>query len=304
MSPSLDMDLFDYFRYIDQDSPYISRQFNIVSNISQGKMFKNLFYADNSYAIIVNVNNEINLFNIKKNWRELVPLRCIYTRTTNLDFYQMDKTIIPKHEELTIVELDVVMMLLQYRFWAKERLFNGWSSNPNVYVYMMLYPHFVNTMLDVQLFNRFKNIYYNIPNSEMEAKHPFHVIDYTNGIDNIYRQVQNNFSKSNVTITHLLRIIPTIYNNDMAETLFINNPYYTKQSEWSIWLSRIDYIVFLLDFIGTRGLSRNRDILYSLPATIKRLETRSTTIEDKVLPHMYQEFLEKIEYIKEKIGRR
>ena len=304
MSPDINLDLFEYFKYVDQDAPYIARQFNMVNNISQGKMYKNIFYEDNSYAIINHVSNDINLYSIRQNWRQLAPLRCIYTRTYNLDFYQMDKKKIPSSEELTVVEIDIVMMLLQYRFWAVERLLNDNSTNPNVYVYTILYPNFVNTIIDIKLFNRFINVFNNRNMVTADIKHPFHVLDYSNGIDQIYKQVQKDFTHSNPPLQQVLETIPTIYNKDMIHALYINNPYYTKQSEWSLWLSRIDYIVFLLDFLGDRGIARNRMYVNRLPSLIKRLENGSTIIESKIPPHMYKSFTESIEKIKEKIGRR
>lgn len=304
MSPNLNAELFDYFRYIDQDAPYIARQFKLVSNISRGLVLPNVFYNDNSYAIINHVETDVKLYSIKQDWWNIVPLRCTYTRTYNLDFYQMDRTLPAKEEELTIAELDIVKMLLQYRFWAKWRLENDNSTNPNVYVATVLYPNFVNTIVDIKLFNRFINLFYNTFMDDVDIRHPFNVLDYSRGIDDIYLKIQKDLLKANVPLVQLLRTIPTIYNKDMIDALYINNPYYTRQSEWSIWIARIRYFKFLIDFLGERGLARNRMYIYNLPTMIKRLENRSTDLAYQLPNNMYLEFLNTIEYIKEKIGRR
>ena len=304
LQPNLDLDIATYFRYVDQNSEYLARQFKMVSNISKGSVYKNLFYKDNSYAIVNYVENDINIFTIGDSWRELVPLRMIYTNSTSVDFYQMDKTRIPEHQNLTVCELDVNMMLLQYRYWAKERLRDDFSTNPNVYVYQMLYPRFVNSGIDIALFNRLMALYYNYSIEENDIRHPFHVLDYTNGIDSIYKEVLSHMDKGNMMLEQMLRMIPTLYYDNMLDALYINRPIYTRQSEWSIWVSRLKYFNFLIDLMGPRGISRNRMYLYNLPTLIRQLENRSTdltmVLSNDLLSMVYTE----IEKIKTKIGRR
>lgn len=304
LSPNIDLDLIDYFKYVDRSGEYLARTFGLVSNISKGKVFKNLFYLDNEYVVVNYSNNYINLLNVPHTWRLLRPLRMIYSTSTDFDYYQFDKSKSRREITTTCVELDINMMLLQYKYWARERLRLGYSTNPNVYVCEMLYPNFMLTSIDIILFNRFIKLFYNEPIEEFTLKHPFHLLDYTKGIDNIYSTIISDYDRANVPIVQLLRTIPTIVNNDMIDTLYINRPVYNRQSEWALWVARIRYINFIIDILGERGRNRNKQELNTLPALIRMLENRSTDIYSQLPDDLHSEFNMYLEQIKNKIGRR
>lgn len=304
LQPSLDLSLVDYFRHVDSNSEYMSRSFGLVSNISRGKVFEDMFYKNNSYSIINYVENNINIFKIEENWEKLRPLKCVYTTSTDLDFYQMDKSKSCKDFEFTVMELDVNLMLLQFRYWAKDRLKYDYSTNPNNYVLQLLYPNMVTTMLDQVLFNRFMYLFYNHAIPDFNYDHPFYIVDMTTGIDNIYRNIIKDFKNSNAPLEQILRTIPGIHYNNMLEALYVNRPYYSNQSEWSIWLTRIKYINFLIDFMGDRGRSRNRHYITTLPAMVKRLENRSTSFHGHVPVEVMLMFKDELELLKAKVGKR
>lgn len=303
-SPDIDLNIGDYFKYTDANVDYITRQFKLTSNISMGIVHNNIFYKDNEYTIIRHINTDINISKLKDNWINRSPIRVIYTTETDIDFYILDKHKIPNDTTITIVEIDTTLMLLMYRYWTKERLKEDRSINPNYFVYNIVLPNTIKTMLDIVLFNRLRKLYYKESMKDFRIHHPFNVLDYSSNIDRMYRLVLDNIVNTPAPLEQILYTIPTMVYPTMLNALYINSPIYNKNSEWVIWIARLEYIVFLLDLLGERGISRNREYVYRLPVMIKTLENRSTTVLDKLPNEMITMFNYYIEEIKRRVGRR
>ncbi len=304
LSPNIELDIVEYFKIVDTNAIYIARQFNLVSNINNGEIFNNIFYNGKSYEIINYVETEIDIFDIEDNWIEYSPIKVTYTEETDLDFHILNGNKTKDGVSLTILELDITLLLLMYKQWALSRIREDKSTNMNVFVATIVLPNALDNMLDLTILNRLIYIYKYGDCKQFRIKHPFSVLDFSKGIDNILEDVIKDINNSNITIEQLLNTIPTIVNNNMLETLIINRPYYTKQSEWVIWLSRIEYIAFILEVLGNQGIKRNRDLLNRLPSLIRQLENRSTNIYSKLKDELLLDFEYNIEKIKNTLGSR
>lgn len=294
----------DYFKVIDTSSEYMARQFGFVSNISKGIVIKNLFYQ-NEYVIINYVNNDYNIFELGKNYLELSPIRVIYSNDYAIDYYQFDNSKNNDFTTVTIIEIDVNLMLMMYKYWALDRIRKEDSINPNYFIPQVILPNMVKTYMDIAVFNRLLNLYYKIDMSKpIITKHPFHVIDFHKHIDTILVDVIDKIENKTITIEQLLLTVPTFINKNMIDTLYVNRPIYNRQSEWAIWVCRVKYICFLLDILGDRGIARNATMLNKLPAKIRMLKNRSTDIISQLPPILNQEVSTYIERIEEKLGRR
>lgn len=304
MSPDLELDIADYFKYTDANTKYITRQFDFTSNISMGKVHENVFYANNEYVIINHVDTDINIFKLREDWINKTPIRIIYTNETDLDFYVLDKKKETLDTTITIVEVNTTLMLMMYRFWAINQIKEGRATNPNYFVATILLPNMIKTMVDHVLFNRLRKLFYGEKIRNFDINHPFNVIDYSSRVDGIYRNVLDDIHNVSAPLEKVLYTIPTIIYPTIIDALFINRPIYTRRSEWAIWVARLEYMLFLIDLLGEKGVARNREYIYRLPVRIRELENRSTTIVDKLPNEMICNFNYCLEEIKRKIGRR
>lgn len=306
LSPNIYEDVSDYFIHIDKPSTYISKQYGLVSNINNGMVFNNVFYTGKSKEIINYVDISHNIFEFENKWEYYSPIRIVYTDETGYDFHLLDRSKEKKEESLTVYELDIKGMLLMYREWCKMRLVKGFSTNPNAFVAMYVIPNALQTMIDYITWNRFIEIYYTGSAPEFDNPHPFHVLDFSNGIDWILGKIIKDVDNTGVYINQLLKFIPTIVYKDMLQGLKLRRPYYNKQSEWAIWVARLRDMAFLIDILGTRGRQRNLQELKRFPVEIKMVEQGSTNLFDRLA--MHPNLLEKtkgyIEEIKNVVGRR
>jgi len=304
ISPNIELDIIDYYKIVDANAIYTARQFGLVSNISNGKVLENNLYSDNSYEIFNYVSKDIDIIHMVNNWIEYKPVNVTYTENTNIDYRLLNGRLPLDKISLTVIEVDLIMMSLMYKFWAKDRIRNDKSTNTNVFIATIIVPNILDSMLDITIFNRFIDIYRYGSSSTFDIKHPFTILDYTKGIDKVLTKVVKDVDNRNYYIEQLLLSIPTIVSNNMLDALYIDNPIYTRQSEWSILAARIDYIVFILEILGVNGIKKNKDDIYKLRIIIKNLENGSTNLfsklPDSILPYVKYN----IDKIKNIIGSR
>jgi len=302
---SIGSDVVTYLKDVGMSARYMSKQFGIVSNINNGVVFKSVIYGANSYEVFLYTENEIDLDKIELNWKDIESIRAIKTGDTDLDFY------VPFNEgkdfsepTVNVFEIDIVHMMLQYYYWARERSLSSDSTNTNVFIATIVYPNITDSIMDLAIFNRYLAINNDTSIRNFRIKHPFNVLNYSDAIDHILYTIKKDSKNESMALTQLLKSIPAIDQKDMSYVLNIHHKYYTMQSIWVLHLGRIEYINGLLDILSTKGKRRNRDILYTIPYTLKNIERRMSSIMNILPTVIGDKFLANIELLKEKAGKR
>lgn len=305
LSDTYNIDPMKVYREVNNNKDYVARVMKITSDISFGEVHNNILYKNNSKEVFVSVDNFINPYTFREKWMDYVPIRVVYTDELNIDFYNFDGSKEKQEESITVVEIDINILMLMYNYWSLERLKNDKSTNTNTFVKTVVLPKMMGSCLDLTIWNRYINIFYN---NDMylgySQHHPFHVIDFRNEIDNILRKIVKDTSNVNMDFNNLINYVPTIYNNKMINTLLLNRSYYTRQSEWTIWASRIKYIEAILDIAGSAGIRRNTSDVSKLPQYIRLLENGSTPIGTMLSGKVKNDFFNTIEKLKSKLGKR
>jgi hypothetical protein len=280
--PSLELEDLHYLNIIKSNSRLTSKQFNIVSNINNGEVLKNIFYTGESNEILLYTEHNYELNYIKNNYKNIDSVKVIYTDETDINFYTFFNNEHKNDMEYTVYEIDIITMLLQYKYWAMEQYALGYSIDINVFIPTIILPNMMKNMLDLNIFNRYLELFKYDKVKEFNFNHPFSVIDYSTGIDVILKDIVKLTHNSNMDLYAIFLHIPTIYNNNMLETLKINNYLFTKQSLWVLYISRLKYVSNMLDILDTKGIKRNRAELNKLPRILKELKNRSTELDNKL----------------------
>lgn len=303
LTPSLSLDIYDYLKVIDTNARFLSKQFGIVSNINSGVVMDNLFFGKNSNEILLYKEHPIDLDDFEGNWKEYVPIKVIYTDSTDLDMsipFNDKQYFIPV---LNVMSIDVVVLMLQYYKWANHRMLTAQTTNTNVFVSQVVLPNMLDNILDLAIYNRFMYIVDEREIPEFTFNHPFHVLDLSPGVDKILTDVVKDLEDTSIPVMQILQTIPSIVNENMYDALFIDHKYYTKQSEWVLLLSRIYTINDMVRLLGKKGISRNKDLLSKLPVYIKEL-SNSRTIDNKLPAMLNLNFEYELATLKKKIGKR
>lgn len=297
------MTLLDVYKQAEVEGPYLARQFYFVSNISKGTVYNNVFYND-SYDVISSVTTEINLFELEKTWKHQQPLRVIYSNNTDLDYYVLDKKDNSTTKRINVVELDIPLMCLMYWHWCKERISADLPTNVNYFVYSYLLTNSIYSNIDIAIFNRFMKIWYHSKIDPYKIKLPISLYDPHVMVDNYLTWLANMIEKQSMRLEQILGNFQAINSKNMINVLYVNRPYPTRQSLWSLWFCRIKYINFLIDVMGERGMMKNKIFLNRLPVYIKALETGSTPIFDILPMELIEDFVHDLDELKIRVGKR
>lgn len=304
LAPNCNSDDFEYFKIVDTEAKYISRQFNIVSNISKGKVFENELYGGNSYETILYTQTDLNLDILKLTWMNETPLRCIQTTSTDVNFSFPYTNVKLNKPTYSVFELNINLMLMMYKYWCIERLRNDMSINANVFVATYVLPNTIDSMLDMGIMNRFLALSNNNKvSSEVFNPHPFNILNYSSGIDEILKSILRDVRGEKIYLEQLLKSIPGICSKDMLSVIKLSNKYYTRQSKWVLWSSRIKSIRQLLYILGKKGRSMNKSEITKLPYIFKTIKNRDSDLEMVLPEFVYNEFKGEVEKTKKLLKR-
>lgn len=304
--PRLNLSPIDILKRVEYEAPHYCKQFFFVNNTSPGTVFNNIFYST-SREVICSVTSNINLFTLPKTWKNEQPLRIVYSNNTDLDYYLLDKrkdTDQLSQIPITVVEVDIPLMCMMYYYWSLERLQVGFSTNPNVFVYRYLLPNTLKSNMDITIFNRFIKHFYNTTIIDKPWRLPISVYDTTRLIDTYLIWLKNMMDKKVLRVDEALFNFKAINSENMLDVLYINRPVFTRQSLWSLWFSRIKYIIFLIDLVGKRGAMKNQVLFKRLPIYIKQLESRNTRLYDILPMELAEDFTHDLDELKLRVGKR
>lgn len=274
-SPSVNLYILDYLSTVEVNARFMSKQFDIVSNIHNGAILDNIFFGTNSKEILLYRDSVIDINTIEENWRSLEAVRVVYTEETDLDFYlpfNRKNYIVPT---LHIMTIDVPLLLVQYKLWSLERMDLAKSTNPNVFIAQIVLPNMMNNMLDLAIWNRYIKISKNEKINPFRVNHPFAVLDYSEMIDGVLKDVVRDTKEVNIPIEQILLTVKPIYKDNMLDVLFIGHKYFTKQAEWVLWLARLPVITDIIELLNEQGIKRNLTLINLLPTTIKEMKNNS-----------------------------
>lgn len=300
--PDIRLNEYDYLNIANSSAIYIAKQFKITSSVNMGAIHKSIFYGDNSYEALLFVKGNVDYFAIKDYFINYSPIRVIYSEDSDMDYYIPYSNKNFTTPRLSVYEIDLVGMLVQYRWWAKWRLSNGDSTNPNVFIATIVLPNMMCTIFDFSIYNRFINISRMIPNEKPINRHPFSIIDMSNVMDRVLLDVYNKVHDQNKELSHILKFIPMVYYKDAKELLDIKHRYNNTNTEWLIVLSRVFVVRDMLNIMGERGMDTNLNLVNEIKITFRYLESRHIKLDSIPMDGIKEDVSNALLTIKEKIN--
>lgn len=275
-----ELDEYEYLNILMANVDSVARQFNITFNSCVGKIYKSVFYGDNSYEAFVLVKNVGNYFKLKDSYMDYNSIRCVYNEDSDVDFYYpkgIKNFSVPK---MFIYEIDIVGLLMQYRYWYLDRKANDLSTSPSIFIGKVVLTNMMPTLLDWNVFNRFMNYSKAIPENKIVNRNPIAIIDLSRSLEAIIQTTLRKITNHNITLDHMLFSIPLIFEDNAKELLKYRLVYTNVQSDWLLVMGRIKIILDMLNIMDIRGLESNSDVLSELMVTFRYLKARHIKLEN------------------------
>lgn len=305
LNPGITLDNFSYYHNVVKEELYISRQLGLYNEFSPGKAFYNHFYVNNSIEYIIVADNytyngeELTLDILKRS-----SVRVITTNEKYLDYHLLNRTISKdnKYFTITVIEIDIKLLLMQYKAWCVERLRLDSSTDSNTFVATIILPNAIRSMQDLIIYNRFKTIVTeeDYINRNIRINHPLLITDYSKKIDNVLFRIHKQIKNKKMNIEQYYLTIPTLYNKSLLNSLSFTNYYTTQQFMYIYFISRIKEVYFLLKHINnSKNKSMNKVILGNVKFTLRRYE--NTGIYNKIPKEVKDYYLELVKDVREMV---
>ena len=148
--------------------------------------------------------------------------------------------------------------------------------DPARFLYSMPFTNLMYSYTDITLFNGFIDLWNNENIPDTVRYNPIITIDPTINVKKSYKDLIKHLKKNKrMLYVDLLNSIPLLTDNAL-NSLRLNKLYYTLQDRWILWLSRIEYIDWLLDSYRVEGIKRNEKYVKDLLVDIKNSERDGT----------------------------
>ena len=296
------MDDFEYLNNIMANVDYIAKHFNITFNSSIGKIYKSVFFGENSFEAFVLIKNKGNYFNLKDKYLDYNSIRCVYNEDSDIDFYYpkgVKDFTIPK---LFIYEIDIVGLLMQYKYWYMNRVSLGKSTSPTIFIGQIVLPNMMPTILDWNVFNRFINYSKSIPENDIKNRNPFVIIDISRTLEGVIKDSIKHISNKDITIDQLIKSIPLVFDTNSKELLLYELVYTNVQSEWLLLIGRLKIILDILNILDVKGLMANTEAISELHVMFRYLKSRHIKLENINIDVVKEDIGYTLEEIKKIIG--
>ncbi len=297
--PDYNLDIFDYISKLDNDAIYYSKNFDIVSKLSKGSILNSVIFGDNSKELFIYKEDTFDIMEAEDNWKQLRPIRTKRFEGTDTSLVMPSNKIDFDYPTLSIFNIDVRMLLVQYKYWSLNRIKNDFSTDPAHFIYSYVFPSMIEDILDLSIVNRLININNGITNKSNNNKHPFNILDMNNTIDKILTNTLKYIKFENKEYSNILSNIHLI-TADTLYDLVLSSDIGNKQNKYALWLCNIPYIIFLLDISDKHTYKRNKDVYNDILILLKQLD------KDRALDHISDQSIRviydmNISYIEETI---
>lgn len=295
----LNSDIEDVYEKIMSDSIYVSNHVGIVSNLSKGNILHGVVIPNmNEVFMYVTNYDKYDIQDIN-----IMGVNTIRTISTTLDSlllcHPTNIRYVNNLEDITIYEIDVNMLALQYYTWARDEMYLDNDIDISRFLYTVVLVNMMDSLLNVSLLNRYMNTMddsvKDIDNDKVY--NPIQVLKINKKIDKQIQHLVKNTHKKQTKITYdyFLKSM-LLLDSDGYEVLQFTNRIYTSNNEWVYWLSRVGYMERIIELCTKSSLSANK--LYTTNIrTDSRILFRSKALEkipDKVYKLEIEEKIRKI----------
>lgn len=281
--------------------PYVGKHFGLTSSISEGRPFYKTFYSGGTGYPEYILNEpmvDIDPFGDSEEWRHLNPFRVLYHSNTDFHFLLPKGGTMPYLGGFSVIQIDLVLLVLQYQQYKKEQLSKGSesaSTSPSSFLVREALPKLFEGGFCVTIMNNALSESGWIVDSGIPYP-PVSLPDMTTQLKVICKEINQRTKKRGIDYQRALENIPLpLYGNGKAFMQLPRIPL-TSQVHWLLWLCRFTYIQRLIELGGRRGIASNRGHISQLKSDLSQVMANKAYLRFKsgTLESAFKQFEEMV----------
>lgn len=294
-------DSYRYLEYANDKTKYLAKHFKFTSDIERGVVHPSYFFGNEGEEIIISSYEHFNILDTERNWRTDSPISILKHNRNDTKLLLPLGTDDGNRSGVDVILINIPRLSIKYREFIKEQNRNymtdeGLVLSKNHFVTKYILPTMMEDLIDHTFLNKLMDKFYGKEEINPKFKHRFKIYEPTVQIDRYLENTLDVITNKRIDFLNILRNIHLIFKTDASELLKLDDLGVTRQSRWSILISRIDYMLFLYDVAKTKD-GVNNHYLNDWRRLGKRLE-RDNDLKEMFSYETNKELYEKIYKLK------
>jgi hypothetical protein len=303
ISKQLELDRF--YNNVDSIALNHSMMLKMTSSIYKGNIFRGVFYGGTTPEILIATDEYFDIYETNNNWKNVSAVKPILHSKSDMNFQLPNGVEHSNESGLAVIVINIPMLAVQYRAFCIDE----WTRNPDNprgtihFVGAYVLPNMIKAQTELAIFNRIYNKINNIEsNNDNRSKHPFPLLNYKGYLDNAIDDVVEYLNKSSKSFRTIFHTLPSVYNEDMYQSLIVPDILNTRQVDWALVLSRLKMIEFLIKVADKDLLNKNQS---QMNQVLKALRTNDVfKVFKEILPlDVYFTVEEQVDTILNSMGK-
>ena len=260
LNASPDLPLFEYYEKVSNRAMAVAKANKISSSLWKGNVLENgEFYGKGTSEIILAVNEGVDILNIENDWESIEAVRILRHGKTSLSLEPLIGHESLEEYGLSIIQIDVVKLAMQYRQWYKRQADEDveFFQTPMQFVYQYPLANALGSHLDVAIVNRLQKLYKGASGSPMESTWPFYIKDVSPNVDKYLMNRIAMMARKSFTFENLLEQVELIFSKNIHGAIRLPQTAVTRQISWIFNLVRMPIISLVLQIDNDRGGEMN-----------------------------------------------
>jgi hypothetical protein len=264
----LDLDDYNYARYVEDVADGVSRVFGLTSSINRGKVHEQgITLGDKSNEVMISSYEPFKFEGLKVNWRKLTPLRYLYHTRIDTNLPIMNNRTPGLAFGVSVI--NIPMLAVQYRHWLRHQLGREEGQKESIYRFIGAYvlPNAIDSYLDIAVFNRMARHSLGIGSGTFPTPHPFYLTDMNPRLDKVIAQINDQSTHRSQDLEQLAWATPSILKDNLFGLMEIPGDPVTRHNEWALSIARLPFVKYLVtQTLKAAGTDRSQlnDVLITL----------------------------------------
>lgn len=274
LAPHFTYEPLRYIEYVDNKLTYLAKHFKFTSDIEKGLVHPPHFFGNEGEEVVMIEYEPFDVEKVIANWKT-EPCLKIVTHPRN-----DTKLLLPlgNNDEsrggLAVIALDPLKLALKYREFLREQYFRearGENTyNKNHFVIKYVLSTTVEDSVDHMFFNKVMDRFYGREEVTPKFRHKFKLYEPTKQIDRYVDQTLNTITSKKLDFVNTMNNIQLIFKISSIDLLATPDLSGTRQSRWSLVVSRLAYMCFLYDVSKDKGV--NKHVINDWKKLMKRMK--------------------------------
>jgi hypothetical protein len=217
MLMALDLDVSlsygEYLVSITDKWEDLNNHFETTSFSDKGIVFDNII-ATKNVALVTHLDG-----GTKGDWKEMVPLKFISTKSTSLQFKDLAKDYVTDDDYVTHMSLDIMEFALMYRGWKINKSSRDLDTGIANFIYSYVIPNTMTSLYNLSIINRYFMI--DLDNDDVRTHGQFTIKSRYNLVDRFITDNRDYLLKQVETYDFYLASIP-VYKSTASSALLLD----------------------------------------------------------------------------------